>query len=61
MILISNICIMIATVLCLLFLAVIIVAKNLTKKATNAHVIIMIIIFLVLVGAVMPRLYIWLF
>lgn len=77
MILISNICIIIIVVYCLLHISAYVVANFVTiaddraitigrrennrKATTRTEVIIIIVLFLILSGAVMPRLCAWLF
>jgi len=62
MILLSNICIIVIVLVCLLWISSYIVARHsISKKATPMEIIAASFLFLLLTGAIMPRLYIWLF
>ncbi len=57
----SNICIIILTIIGSFFLAEIIVSKRMPGKPTNYDIAMVLILFILLVGATVPRFIIWLF
>ena len=62
MIVISNICILLLVTSCLFIGSICIVSSwSLNVRATQKEVVITIILFLLLMGAIMPRLVTWLF
>ena len=62
MILISNICILLLVISCLLIASIYVVSLySINTRATPKEVVISITLFLLLTGAIMPRLVTWLF
>lgn len=61
MILISNICVLILVAICLAVISMYVVGNMTRGIITNIDVAITILLFLLLVGAVIPRFYVLLF